>query len=378
VRPSMRSLARALSVALLSGLAVVAAAGEAPIRAVTVGAPCPLPNNIGDTWVGAWASDGSLYSPSNDTYGFQNAVFGLKRGGNIAFNRLRGDDPLALSGETVHWMPDYGKVNEEGPDGASWKSSGCAAIGGALYWAVARHKYGEKSGDLQKRQTAVNASLIKSTDGGRTWVRPAKENYDRPMFPGPRFATPYFVDYGQDGREAFADGADRFVYAISNNGFWDNGDNQVLGRVPRAKIGDLDPADWQFYRGGDGMQDAAWAADPGDAVPVVVSPGRLGMTGAVYVPARKAYLMINWHYPAGGGKKPDASHETLWEFYAAPKPWGPWTKVGTHAFKPQGYYSPQVFPRFTAADGSKAYALTAGTWEVDLYYRLTVVPLELK
>ena len=39
----MRSLARALSVALLPGLAVVAAAGEAPIRAVTVGAPCPPP-----------------------------------------------------------------------------------------------------------------------------------------------------------------------------------------------------------------------------------------------------------------------------------------------------------------------------------------------
>jgi hypothetical protein len=142
------------------------------------------------------------------------------------------------------------------------------------------------------------------------------------------------VDYGQDGREAFADGADRFVYAISNNGFWDNGDDQVLGRVPRAKIGDLDPADWRFYRGGDGMQDAAWAADPGAAAPVVVSPGRLGMTGAVYVPARKAYLMVNWHYPAGGGKKPGASYETRWEFYAA-RPWGPWTRSANTTSSPR-------------------------------------------
>lgn len=351
---------------------------DSPLRSVAVGAPAPVPNNLGDTWAPAWTADGSLYSPSDDTYGFQNAIYGLKRSANVAFNRLRGDDPLALSGETVNWMAEYGRVNQEGPDGCSWKSGGCAAIGGSLYLVVGRHKYGEKSGDPQKRQTAVNASLIRSSDGGKTWTRTAKENYDNPMFPGPRFATPYFVDYGQEGRETFADGADRFVYAISNNGFWDNGDSQILGRVPRAKIGDLNPADWQFYKGGDGMEDSAWTPDMNAAAPILESPGRLGMTGAAFLPARKGYLMVNWHYPAGGGKKPKASYETLWEFYAARKPWGPWTRVGEHRFKPQGYYTPQVCPKFGAADGSRVHVLTAGTWEVDLYYRLTVVPLELK
>jgi len=374
----MRFLLFVISAELLFGLDLAAGGEDAPIRSVTAGAPAPVPNNLGDTWVGAWARDGSLYSPSNDTYGFQNAISGLKHSANVAFNRLRGDDPLALSGETVNWLADYGKVNEQGPDGCTWKSSGCAAIDGTLYLAVARHKYGETSHDPHKRQTAVNASLIKSTDGGKTWTRSAKENYDRPVFPGARFATPYFVEYGQDGRESFADGADQYVYAISNNGFWDNGDNQILGRVPRAKIGNLDPADWQFYRGGDGMQDSAWTPDANAAALLVDSPGRLGMTGAAYVPARRCYLMINWHYPAGGGKKPEASYETMWEFYVARKPWGPWIRVGEPRFKPQGYYTPQVCTKFTAADGSKAFAMAAGTWEVDLYYRLTVVPLDLK
>jgi hypothetical protein len=66
------------------------------------------------------------------------------------------------------------------------------------------------------------------------------------MFPGSRFAAPYFVEYGQDGR-ASVDDADRYVYALSNDGFWDNGNSLVLGRVARSKIGDLRAADWQFY-----------------------------------------------------------------------------------------------------------------------------------
>ncbi len=101
---------------------------------------------------------------------------------------------------------------------------------------------------------------MKSTDFGKTWTRSAKENRDRPIFPGSRFATPYFVEYGQDGR-ASVDNADRYVYALSNDGFWDNGNNLVLGRVARSKIGHLGATDWQFYGGRDGMEDSAWTPD---------------------------------------------------------------------------------------------------------------------
>ena len=79
--------------------------------------------------------------------------------------------------------------------------------------------------------------------------------------------------------------------------------------------------------------------------------------------------------PAGGGKLKDACTHTTWGFYEAPRPWGPWTKIGTHDSSPQGYYSPEVCPKFQSA--KKVYIFTAGNWNNRDVYRLTVVPLEL-
>jgi hypothetical protein len=145
----------------------------AEVHSVELGQPVPLADNSGDTWVSAWAKNGAVYTPSNDTDGFRRIG-----SGNLAFNRIDGEDPLKLSGVTINPMGEYGGGAEEGPDGCTWKSSGCYSVDGVLYWVVARHKYGEKSGDPTRRQTAANASIIKSTDQGRTWSRPVKENPD--------------------------------------------------------------------------------------------------------------------------------------------------------------------------------------------------------
>jgi hypothetical protein len=232
-------------------------------------------DNGGDTWVAAWADDDRLYTPSDDTDGFHKAAHA-----NIVFNRLDGPDPQRLTGLTVNPMKEYGKATEEGPDQCSWKSSGCTFVDGALYWVVARHCYGEKSGDPRRRQTAQNASIIKSTDYGLTWTRSAMENYQHPMFPGRRFATPYFIEYGRN--RADVDGAPTYVYAVSNNGFWDCGDDMILGRVLRSKLSALSGADWEFFTGGDGMLPSAWTHKADTAKPLIQQPGRLGMTGAVY------------------------------------------------------------------------------------------------
>jgi hypothetical protein len=114
-------------------------------------------------------------------------------------------------------MTEYGKGGDKGPDGCTWKSSGCTFIDSALYWVVARHEYGETSGDPYRRQPAHNASIIKSLDYGRTWTRPEDVNYQAPMFPGQRFATPYFIEFGHEGSGKANVG--EFVYALSNNGF---------------------------------------------------------------------------------------------------------------------------------------------------------------
>ena len=343
-------------------------AAAQPPKTVRVGPAVSAGDSHGDTWVGVWAADGNLYSPSNDTQGFRHAT-----SSNIAFNRLEGNDPLRLAGTTVNPMADYGKETEEGPDGCTWKSSGCTFLDGAFYWVVARHLYGEESADPHRRQTAQNASIVKSADYGRTWLRPARENYDLPLFPGRRFSTPYFIEFGRD--TSGVDNSGQYVYAISNNGFWDNGDDLVLGRVTRSRISALNGSDWQYFTGGDGLRPPAWSSKMSEARPVLEKPGKLSGTGAVYVPSRGTYLMIGWYYLAGGAKNKGAETHTMWDFYEAPKPWGPWTPIASWDSTPRGFYSPQICPKFQTA--GRLYALTAGNWTNPPDYRLHVVPLEL-
>ena len=46
------------------------AAHSRTINAVRVGLPTTVPDNFGDTWNAAWADDDNLYTPSDDTLGF--------------------------------------------------------------------------------------------------------------------------------------------------------------------------------------------------------------------------------------------------------------------------------------------------------------------
>jgi hypothetical protein len=349
---------------------------EISIRSVTVGKPIPVTEGEigfpGDTWAPAWAKDGTIFTSANDNEGIRGAG-----SSNMNFNRIVGNTLDGLRGETINTMASYGKIMEKGPDDCTWKSSGCMALDGVLYWFIARHRYGQDSGDVYMRQPAHNGSIIKSTDNGKTWTRSAQENYDHPMFPGSRFATAYFLNYGRDGSESVADGGDRYVYATSNNGFWDNGDDMILGRILRSAMPRLSAADWQFFTGGDGSNDANWSSNPDDSSPLLKDPDRLGATGAVYLPKQKCYLMIGWFYPAGGGKFPGACENTAWTFYVGERPWGPWRSVGTHQFSPQGFYCPAVCPKFTSADGSTVFVFTAGDWNRPAFYRLTAVPVTL-
>jgi len=340
---------------------------------IKVGIPETISNNQGDTWIAAFSVGDTIYTPSNDTKGFYEWSQNFKS--NIAFNKFV-LNKYPFPGITINQMTEYGSEGQKGTDSCTWKSSGCYAIDSVIYWVIARHRYGDDSGDANKRQLAKNASIIKSYDRGKTWIRTQVENYDQPMFPGSRFATPYFIQFGTDGYST-VDNADKYVYAVSNNGFWDNGDNLILGRVPRNKIAGLNAADWQFYTGGDGMKDNCWNNDVNKAKLIIDSPGKLGMSGIVYNAAVKKYLYIGWYYPAGGGKLPNASRKTVWDFYESDKPWGPWITIGSVSFEPQGYYSPQICPKLISDNGMKFTVFTAGDWYDDRFYRLTLVPIEI-
>ena len=182
----------------------------------------------GDTADPFWADDDKLYHFTCDGRGFG------KQQRNFCFNKLTGPDLLQLQGTLVNSMDEYGKAGQTGPDGATWKVSGQECIDDVFYAFAVRNVYGHQSKDPLMRQTSFNASLINSLDRGLTWTRSAKENYEKPMWPGARFGAPSFVHYGANGGRVARDGADQFVYGISNNGFWNNGDDFILGRVRRG------------------------------------------------------------------------------------------------------------------------------------------------
>ena len=343
------------------------------ISDVRLGAPKLYMDCFGDTFDPAWARDGKLYFLGYDGTGWIQSCRS-----NLFFNTAWGDDPFALQGETIHCMSEYGGWAEKGPDGCTWKSSGAIEVDGALYLVVARHRYGTDGSDPHLRQIADRASIIRSTDGGQTWARTAQENYDQPMFSSGRFGTPYFIHYGQGGECPAVDNAGRYVYAISNNGFWCNGDNYILGRVERGKLSRLRSSDWQFYTGGDGMRDSAWSPRPEDGAWIITNPLKCGETGATYLPAIGRYILVAWDYP--GDPNVDA-HISRFTYYQSPTPWGPWTFVKEDEIQDYGWYCPRVLARWQAARGDEIQAVivTGGDYyEPERYYRLTVVPLTLK
>jgi hypothetical protein len=215
---------------------------------------------------------------------------------------------------------------------------------------VTRCHYPWQSGDPKHRHVFRDSSIIKSTDDGRTWTRAAEENYSKPMFPGKRFGTPYFVWYGKDGA-ATVDNADKYVYAVSNNGHFEAGDDYALGRVLRARLPELSAVDWSFYKTGDGMEDGNWTPNLAAAGPILTQPEQCSMTGMTYIEGLQRYVMVVWHYSQISFEtailKKDLS--TVLDFFEAPKPWGPWTKVQSFNTGPLGWYTPIIGQRFQVA-----------------------------
>lgn len=303
----------------------------------------------GDTWDPFWADDDNLYAFNCDGRGFGT----LPR--NLAFNKLEGNQLPLLHGSMVNSMDEYGASSKKGADGATWKACGQECIDGIFYTFVSRNTYGSDSGDPYLRQTAHNSSLIKSTDRGATWTRSAAENYARPMWKGAPFGAPFFIHYGQNGGRVVRDGADRYVYASSTNGFWNDGDQYILGRVPREKLSSLQASDWSYSLGGDGTDASRWSFDIAEAVPFLSLPRQCGQGPICYVPALDAYLMIAW-YNTATMKKWFEPNEMRYDFYQAEHPWGPWRQVASYSdsFIVGGHmYGPSLCARFQKKEGSQ-------------------------
>jgi hypothetical protein len=375
-----------------SSAVALAAAGLAG-RMSAIGSPAPIADVLldlsrihkwndanGDTWDPFWADDDNLYAFNCDGRGFGSNPM------NIAFNKLAGQAPNALVGSQVNAMPEYGIGSQKGPDNATWKACGQECIDGAFYAFVSRNTYGNDSHDPLTRQTALNASLIKSTDRGRTWTPSAQRNYDHPMWPGGSFGTPFFVHYGRNGGQVERDGASKYVYACSTNGFWNDGDTLILGRVLRSQLPHLNNVDWEYLSGSDGSAESSWSGSIDRAIPILERPARCGQTPITFVHELGVYLLVSW-YNTQTMTRWFEPNRMRYDFYQAPHPWGPWIPAGSadDSFLGPGWhmYGPSICAAFQQRRGDdiELSLFTSGCPFGDVRtspYKMWRVPLLLK
>lgn len=297
-----------------------------------------------DTFYNTVGSDGSVISTANDSTGVNNSC--TVYGRDIAILKMRGPDPARFRVSTVNCMDSYGpRGGGQNPDGCSWKSGGITRIGSVIYLVVARQLHqcsaGRQSGGLQP---SSDASIIRSNDGGRTWTNPwgvtsrdgaapawsNRLHRYRAMFPGHQFSAPFFIQYGP-GNTHTVDGADRYLYAVSTNGYTYNGSYLRLARVPLNKI--QRARAWQYYHGAVGGAGRQWTSSPVGATQVLRAPHGLSQPSIQYVPSLKRYVLLTSSFTRAGPDFPSRAETpyTSYHFYTAPKPWGPWTKVFDHS-----------------------------------------------
>lgn len=409
------AMATAAAALAIAGTALTAAlAGPAPaaitpepVVGLSIGVPQTYPRQIalkarGDTWYDTWggrAYRGDIFVTSDDSTGF-----GGKCDSNIVVNELRGSTPGDLSLAFENCMSSFGAKGATGNyrDGRSWKTDGILAVGGALYLVVDRQQDGS-GGWPDGFQPSSNASIVKSADGGRTWSNgfgvsdaasgaaprivkgPGGRYAIQATFPGDSFATPQFINYGQaDNPASTADGGNRYVYAISTDGYAYDGSSMILGRVPRSEIGRLSGADWQFYTGqagGDGGNPADWSGNVSNARPILTAAHQLSQSAVQYVPGLNQYVMADFYYPFarswGNAKnRGGAASQTTWAFYESPHPWGPWTEffsqpttvcyITCSAVNAEqlGLYDPALVSKFISMDGLSDVIFSSGDFTV--------------
>jgi hypothetical protein len=312
--------------------------------------PMLYPDSHGDTWTSTWADDGDMYALADDTLGI-----GKSCRSNIAIFRLRGSPP-EYSVEMVNPMTEYlGLGQVEWND--MWKGCGLASIDGTLYLTVSQHTANDIYSDNVQR--AHSACIVRSTDHGLTWS--AKPRPTEGMFPQYRFGAPYFVQFGQDYRDAF-DEFEEYIHAVSSDGVWNNGNYMTLGRVRRDRIARLDAADWEFCRGVDESGRPAWTSRVIDARPILRRRGLTSMTGVQYVPAIERFIMAQWAYTDQDGPRP--WDQTQLFLYEAERPWGPWAEFYTEPCwgGNQAYYNPCLPAKWFEDGGRRMWITMAGNW----------------
>ncbi|KAF2101389.1 hypothetical protein NA57DRAFT_72833 [Rhizodiscina lignyota] len=330
------------------------------IKWITFGTNTSYAQDGGDTFYSTWGPDWDTWFTIDDSAGIKASC--SPNGSNIIINKARGPSVADLRPATVNCLQKewglHGDDMGHGDDG-SWKTTGLSWLDDVLYLWVSRN-FAPAAGNNSLRQTAQNSCLLKSLNYGVTFQGPDDEEcYTNPTFPGRLFGTPSFIQYGRNG-EAGPHGSDKYAYAISNDGSWDNGDSIQLGRVPRERIANLSSKDWEFFNGS--PSEVSWTRNLSDAKPLLYSQNQLSSTAAIYNPYLEEYILNEWYFPnrTGYGVYPQALYPTVWTWYASRKPWGPYRVVSNTSWPNAAWYNPSVLNKFWGFDGKSGTVITSG------------------
>lgn len=326
----------------------------------------------GDTWSGTWADDNHVYSTADDCLGINRS-----NSSNLALFRIKGAPP-SHEVELVNPMHLYGTLAYY--DGlASWKADGLTSVDGVLYMGVSQHSWAGHFGDFVQR--TFEGSIVKSADHGVTWS--PKPVSGRGMFPWVSFSTPFFVQFGKD----YQDAIDDYVYAVSNDGTWNNGNFMTLRRCPRNRIANLQTTDWEYITALDAGGQPKWERivssnfSGWNTMPIFKHRGFTSMTGMQYVPFIKRFILPQWAFV-----NLDLSYEQSFDhsalmLYEAPNPWGPWSIFHVEERWHKGHYNPSLPAKWFEDGGRAMWLISAGDFThnnaPDHEYKLCSQKLEL-
>ncbi|MGG1675649.1 hypothetical protein ACIFOT_07840 [Neobacillus sp. NRS-1170] len=274
----------------------------------------------GDLWPAAWSDDDKLYAANGDGKGFDlNGPWA-----DIVVNQITGGHPATrnITGTRLSSGYQVGSVWND-PNEYNRKPTGMVSAGGNLYLAVQDLN---KGGGWRAFNDAPSATILKSTDKGKTWTW----DKEKPMFDDYIFTTIMFLDYGKDSEN----NSDGYVYAYGLDYNWrDSFIDSVpdptglyLARVPKDSI--QDRSKWEFYSG-DLKGEAKWTKNIKQKKPVLQDERRvysntlsatnpdnstvLSQGSVVYNKPLNRYIYTSWT-------------EFTFEFYESPTPYGPWKR----------------------------------------------------
>jgi uncharacterized protein DUF4185 len=214
---------------------------------------------------------GDLYAANGDGTGFDLGHEHNPETEDIVVNRITGTPSVqgSLRGTVVAIGGDRnGQPNTS--VGKVWngsefnrKPTGMLCVDRTLYLAVQNLK--------KDFSTAPSATILRSTDHGRTWWW----DNDKAMF-NSTFTTIFFLDHGRDSVDALDP-----AYAYGLDGNWAGREDLYLARIPRAGV--MEEETWQWWTG-----DGTWSP-PGDRTGKQPVPhddrlphGRICQGGVVY------------------------------------------------------------------------------------------------